>query len=485
MFKRELPPSQRGKHRKTLSLLMDEDVEQACSQFLKTCEQKERNPKGLKKFVLENFGDRKQTISDRTIRNWMYKLNYKYGFFKKDVYVDGHEREDVVAYRNVFLQRMLPSFNRMSTYMHNEDGTTVIIPPVNPYETELIWICHDESTYYSNDDGGIIWYDKSNPHLRKKGNGASIMVSDFICPCHGRLYFINDQDEKKYIAEYIKPGKNRDGYWQTPHMLKQLEEKTIRAHKQMHPGKIGLFMFDNSTNHSCRPDDDLNVDHMGRHDGGITAKWLKDTTYVKDGVTYEQKMYVEIVNADGSITRKQKGVEKVLKERGLYESVQDKKKHRCNKKTKSNPHPQKIRKVIGKTYNCCCYHTLMCQPDFMSGKSKIELLVEEQGDQAIFLPKFHCEINPIEKLWGFSKRYCRANCDYNFKSLENMVPISLSSCSVTTIQKYFRNATNIIHMYSYGHSVELAQFVTKQYKSHRPIPPAKLQEIIDEFNTNK
>eukprot|EP00122_Pirum_gemmata_P002724 Pgem_evm1s2457 len=43
----------------------------------------------------------------------------------------------------------------------------------------------------------------------------------------------------------------------------------------------------------------------------------------------------------------------------------------------------------------------MSHPDFMNGKSEIEILVEKHNQLAIFLPKFHCEINPIEKLGGF------------------------------------------------------------------------------------
>eukprot|EP00122_Pirum_gemmata_P011558 Pgem_evm2s10709 len=58
MRERILPLSNRGKHRKILSLLMDEDIQERCAEFLRTCEQKERNPRGLKKFVFSNFNDK-------------------------------------------------------------------------------------------------------------------------------------------------------------------------------------------------------------------------------------------------------------------------------------------------------------------------------------------------------------------------------------------------------------------------------------------
>ncbi len=31
--------------------------------------------------------------------------------------------------------------------------------------------------------------------------------------------------------------------------------------------------------------------------------------------------------------------------------------------------------------------------------------LEDKGHTAYFLPKFHCELNPIERVWGQAKRY--------------------------------------------------------------------------------
>lgn len=45
-----------------------------------------------------------QTICERTARRWLAKLGYELKEAKKGIYVDGHEREDVVAYRKEFLK---------------------------------------------------------------------------------------------------------------------------------------------------------------------------------------------------------------------------------------------------------------------------------------------------------------------------------------------------------------------------------------------
>jgi hypothetical protein len=45
------------------------------------------------------------------------------------------------------------------------------------------------------------------------------------------------------------------------------------------------------------------------------------------------------------------------------------------------------------------------QDDFVNEKPDIQHYLEGRGHVCIFYPKFHCEINPIEMLWGYMK-YC-------------------------------------------------------------------------------
>jgi len=47
------------------------------------------------------------TVTFCTIARWMYALGYKYATRHKRYYVDGHEKEDIVKYRNEFLKRYL------------------------------------------------------------------------------------------------------------------------------------------------------------------------------------------------------------------------------------------------------------------------------------------------------------------------------------------------------------------------------------------
>jgi hypothetical protein len=53
---------------------------------------------------------------------------------------------------------------------------------------------------------------------------------------------------------------------------------------------------------------------------------------------------------------------------------------------------------------CCMRRMLFNEPDFAGTQSLLEEECSSKGISAIFLPKFHCELNPIEQCWGYSKR---------------------------------------------------------------------------------
>jgi len=63
---------------------------------------------------------------------------------------------------------------------------------------------------------------------------------------------------------------------------------------------------------------------------------------------------------------------------------------------------------------CCMQHVLSLQEDFQTEKPLIQSIIEDAGHICLFLPWFHCELNPIEMLWGYGK-----HCMYT--SLEHMV----------------------------------------------------------------
>jgi hypothetical protein len=76
--------------------------------------------------------------------------------------------------------------------------------------------------------------------------------------------------------------------------------------------------------------------------------------------------------------------------------------------------PKGLRAECGKNFSCkpgatdcCCRWILYTQPDFVNVPSVLETVCKAKGFKALFLPKFHCELNFIEQCWGFAKRQYR------------------------------------------------------------------------------
>ena len=189
------------------------------------------------------------------------------------VYYDGHEREDVVAYRTQWTKRMVQYSRKMTTY-EGDSMQNAVPSTLQAGERELVWVTHDECTFYSNDGVNVAWLENDETMLRKKSQGAAIMVSEFLCPCHGRLKLESTHPkyaelEHKEAQMVILPGAHRDGYWRSEDMVKQLKEKAIPIFEALHPNCQGnaalqiaiffsclsistaLFVFDQSSNHQA------------------------------------------------------------------------------------------------------------------------------------------------------------------------------------------------------------------------------------------
>ena len=142
---------------------------------------------------LRTSGIEKQQISERTARRWLRKFKWRYSQKKKGMYIDGHEREDVVAYHQKFVTRFFNQYApRMYTWDH--DGKETIPAAGSPLANtnnrpfRLIPVTHDESTFFANDERKTRWVHESQKALpERKGDGTSIMISDFQTSEWGRL----------------------------------------------------------------------------------------------------------------------------------------------------------------------------------------------------------------------------------------------------------------------------------------------------------
>lgn len=213
--------------------------------------------------------------------------------------------------------------------------------------------------------------------LQKKGRGRLIHVSEFINPLTGRLVLLDpDGNVVQEARKIIYPGSNGDAWWDTAQLLEQVKEAIVIFEKA-HPNCVSLFIFDQSSAHASLGPEALKAFEMNKGDGGKQRK-QHDTIIPDNNPSSEfrgqaQKMTL----ADG----KPKGLQRVLEERGFKVSGM---RARC------------APVCPFENTNCCMARLLSKQDDFANQPSMLETLIKEAGHECIFLPKFHCELNPIE-----------------------------------------------------------------------------------------
>jgi hypothetical protein len=195
---RDLPFHQLNRKRGTI--LDDEDVaeevkmqmmEKTKGGFLKAQDLVEIVASPEMQAMFARKGITKASISDKTALRWLEKLGWSYGKLKNGMYLDGHERSDVVEYRKAFVERWMEHERRFHRWDH--DGTELPRPNGFPVpgafrRFRLILVTHDESTFFQNDERNTGWSHASSKSKPKaKGNGQSLMVSDFLTSDWGRL----------------------------------------------------------------------------------------------------------------------------------------------------------------------------------------------------------------------------------------------------------------------------------------------------------
>ena len=195
---------------------------------------------------------------------------------------------------------------------------------------------------------------------------------------------------------------------------------------------------------------------MNLHPGGKRG-WLRDGFIHGKGIPQPMKFPADYHNSE--LAGKQKGIKCVLKERGLWpergfvlECPTTNDRPGCN--------PQG---------GCCARRVLGAEKDFHNQKGRLQEEVENLGHRVLFYPKFHCELNFIERYWCRAKRFARENCGYGFEARKATVPEALASVTSASIRGFYRLALRAIDAYSAGVQYGTAEFKQTVYKSHRQV----------------
>lgn len=120
---------------------------------------------------------------------------------------------------------------------------------------------------------------------------------------------------------------------------------------------------------------------------------------------------------------------------------------------------------------CCLTFVLSNEPDFKAQKEWLTEVVENSDCRIIFYPKYHCELNFIEMVWGWLKSYHRRSSTYTFKHLEENLPLSLETkLPLSFIRRASQHCFRFMQGYRYGLRGSILEYAVKKYTSHRAIP---------------
>ena len=412
-------------------------------------------------YYVQRFGMKRSTmLCESTARVWFEKLGWYMWEKKKGLYYDGHEREDVVKYRNRFVEALQPYQVRMETY--SGDNMETVHPPVlQPGQKRVVMVVQDESIFHANDGRARVLVEKGHEPIQAKGEGASKMVSGFCCPCHGPLALTPDlaaihpevaknapsipncfPSGHAFVSIDVGKRYGDDGYWTSEHLAKQLVERAIPIFNLLHPGCEGLWLFDNSQNHLALAPDALRASRLNLSDGGMNTPMLRSGRYIN---SHGERVSQVMQRADGV----QKGLRTILMERGLW--------------AEGGLRLHEARQLLA------------AQPDFDEQRGLLVELIVTAGHSVLMFPKFHCEFNFIENLWGRMKVYLRRNCQYSFAALQVSLVNALTSVSLTVTRRYAQRCDRFFDAYRLKDAglrltpQQVARAV-KQYKSHRTIP---------------
>ena len=149
---------------------------------------------------------------------------------------------------------------------------------------------------------------------------------------------------------------------------------------------------------------------------------------------------------------------------------------------------------------CCLARLLSKQDDFQLQKSQVKEKITQRGHFYIFLPKFHCELNPIKivclyfilllsgseilQYWGWCKHRYRDVYKEMFRDAKRVTHKSLDVCLVDVIRRFFNQLWRFMEAYWGGLTRKAAEWAVHQQKSHQWAGERAMVSIEENVNTN-
>ena len=121
----------------------------------------------------------------------------------------------------------------------------------------------------------------------------------------------------------------------------------------------------------------------------------------------------------------------------------------------------------GKRRRCCAVRVLSELKAFKEELNKVEKLFKKAGHLCIFLPKYHPELNAIERFWGYVKYLLRLHCEYSLRKMLEILPGALSGVPLDFIRGWSRVTWLYLEAYDEGLVDYLECRDLKSWMTHR------------------
>ncbi|KAB5589655.1 hypothetical protein CTheo_6910 [Ceratobasidium theobromae] len=292
------------------------------------------------------------------------------------------------------------------------------------------------------------------------------------------MVFTNPTSDAQVI---FRAGKNQDGWFGTVDVVKQLSH-AMSIIKRQYPNEDHMFIFNNATIHTKLPETTPNVSKMTLgpsqkvkgeeiRPSGQKIKVDYAPAVLPNGTI--QYLYYPLDHPIEKLWGAFKGIAQILEERGVQDA-------RKLKLVCPAGDSQKGQGCQPTATNCCARRAMMNQPDFLTQKSILQIQAKAEGFSVFYLPKYHCELNPIEQCWGAAKRVYRDSPASSTEAdLRRNMLIALESVKLETIRRFAARSQRFVHAYHHGLTGSQAAWAAKQYHGHRLIPQSIL-EAMDE-----
>ncbi|KAI0245283.1 hypothetical protein BJV78DRAFT_1158807 [Lactifluus subvellereus] len=309
----------------------------------------------VNQFLLPTLGIELE-ISESTAVQWLKKLGFKLCRVQKGIYVDGHEHEDVIKARKElidYLEKDCPSvwqkegeqplcgkgcgrITHISDYIIEHCGQLCLSPeeikvqmslpnePLPPTESvppdPVIPIPETSTT--SNLSLPPTAPKKTQAKKTKPAPGCRTLSKPKGWvpppPTPFTSYRISSFDAHRIIYQ----GANHDPWWDMPQLIAQTED-AIKIFNVKYPNGIAVFIFDCSSAHEAYAEDALLAHKMNRGLGG-QQPLMHDTVNPLTGETQTMVYPTDSTDVDSkgaSLAGKAKGMEQVLRERGILDKM--------------------------------------------------------------------------------------------------------------------------------------------------------------------